>query len=104
MKKHLGILMDGLNANVFRTYNASHKLQKKLEELTSIKDSVAAKLLTYNRANREVAFFCNRQGGALKSHDKTMENLKAEIQEKEMEFMKAEKEVKDMKPGYFTDR
>jgi len=96
--------MDGLSANVFRTYNASHKLQKKLNELTSVKDSVAGKLLTYNRANREVAMFCNRQGAALKSHDKTMENLKTEIQEKEIEFKKAQKELNEMKPGYFTDR
>jgi len=34
MNKHLGSLMEGLSAKVFRTYNASFTLQQQLDELT----------------------------------------------------------------------
>ena len=44
-----------------RTYNASYTLQQQLDELTDPEDNVAAKMLSYNRANREVAVLCNHQ-------------------------------------------
>ena len=44
-----------------RTYNASFTLQQQLDELTDPDDNVAAKMLSYNRANREVAVLCNHQ-------------------------------------------
>ena len=44
-----------------RTYNASYTLQQQLDELTDPDDNVAAKMLSYNRANREVAVLCNHQ-------------------------------------------
>ena len=53
--------MPGLTAKVFRTYNASFTLQQQLDELTDPSDNVAAKMLSYNRANREVAILCNHQ-------------------------------------------
>ena len=46
---------------MFRTYNASFTLQQQLDELTDPSDNVAAKMLSYNRANREVAVLCNHQ-------------------------------------------
>ena len=46
---------------MFRTYNASFTLQQQLDELTDPSDNVAAKMLSYNRANREVAILCNHQ-------------------------------------------
>ena len=52
---------EGLTAKVFRTYNASFTLQQQLDELTDPSDNVAAKMLSYNRANREVAILCNHQ-------------------------------------------
>ena len=72
----------------FRTFNASHTLQQQLDELTdkvlerifqlnifkfetwekmqmnnlfSQEDNLAAKMLSYNRANRAVAILCNHQ-------------------------------------------
>ena len=44
-----------------RTYKASYTLQQQLDELTDPDDNVAAKMLSYNRANREVAVLCNHQ-------------------------------------------
>lgn len=46
-------------------------------------EPVAAKLLTYNRANRAVAILCNHQRAVPKNFDKQMENLQAKVNEGE---------------------
>ncbi|KAM3841102.1 DNA topoisomerase I, mitochondrial [Vipera latastei] len=79
LNKHLQDLMDGLTAKVFRTYNASITLQEQLEALTNEKDTLAAKLLSYNRANRAVAVLCNHQRATPKTYEKSMKNLQAKI-------------------------
>ena len=61
LNEYLNSLMDGLTAKVFRTYNASFTLQEQLDEMTDPEDNVAAKMLSYNRANRAVAVLCNHQ-------------------------------------------
>lgn len=75
MNKHLNELMEGLTAKVFRTFNASHTLQQQLDELTNPEDSIAEKILSYNRANRAVAILCNHQRAVPKTHEKSTENL-----------------------------
>ena len=52
LNEYLNTLMPGLTAKVFRTYNASITLQEQLAELTEEDDNLAAKVLSYNRANR----------------------------------------------------
>nr|XP_003223976.2 PREDICTED: DNA topoisomerase I, mitochondrial [Anolis carolinensis] len=94
LNKHLQDLMDGLTAKVFRTYNASITLQEQLDELTKEKDSVAAKLLSYNRANRAVAILCNHQRATPKTFEKSMKNLQAKIDCKIDQLQDAEKELK----------
>ena len=42
-------------------------------------DPVAAKMLSYNRANRAVAILCNHQRAAPKNFSKQMENLMAKV-------------------------
>ncbi|XP_070605402.1 DNA topoisomerase I, mitochondrial isoform X2 [Erythrolamprus reginae] len=79
LNKHLQDLMDGLTAKVLRTYNASITLQEQLEALTNKKDSLAAKLLSYNRANRAVAVLCNHQRATPKTYEKSMKNLQGKI-------------------------
>ena len=69
LNQYLQQLMEGLTAKVFRTYNASFTLQQQLDELTDASDNVAAKMLSYNRANREVAILCNHQVYYLLIHD-----------------------------------
>lgn len=42
-------------------------------------DPVAAKLLSYNRANRAVAVLCNHQRAVPKNFEKQMENIQAKV-------------------------
>ena len=56
-------------------------------------DNLAAKMLSYNRANRAVAILCNHQRAVPKTHDKAMENL----DQKQEAIKKAEKELKHAK-------
>lgn len=94
LNKYLNELMDGLTAKVFRTYNASITLQDQLNKLTNPDDSVAEKILSYNRANRAVAVLCNHQRSVPKTHAKSMENLKAKIDNKKEAIEEAEKACK----------
>lgn len=75
VNKYLNGYMDGLTAKVFRTYNASATFQDQLEKNTNPDDSVADKLLAYNRANRMVAVLCNHQRSVSKGHQAAMEKL-----------------------------
>nr|XP_015835268.1 PREDICTED: DNA topoisomerase I, mitochondrial isoform X3 [Tribolium castaneum] len=95
MNKHLNELMEGLTAKVFRTYNASWTLQQQLDKLTNADDSVAEKILAYNRANRAVAILCNHQRSVPKGHEKSMEKLKEKIDAKKEAIKDAERQVKD---------
>uniref|UniRef100_A0A7N6B0V0 DNA topoisomerase I n=1 Tax=Anabas testudineus TaxID=64144 RepID=A0A7N6B0V0_ANATE len=79
LNKHLSSLMPGLTAKVFRTYNASITLQQQLKELTNQSDSVAEKLLSYNRANRAVAILCNHQRAPPKTFEQSMANLQVKV-------------------------
>ena len=42
-------------------------------------DNIAAKMLSYNRANRAVAVLCNHQRAAPKNFDKQMQNLQDKV-------------------------
>ncbi|EMP26641.1 DNA topoisomerase I [Chelonia mydas] len=97
LNKHLQDLMDGLTAKVFRTYNASITLQAQLKALTNAEDNVAAKLLSYNRANRAVAILCNHQRATPKSFEKSMQNLQAKIDAKKDQLAEAQIELKRAK-------
>ena len=100
LNEYLTSLMPGLTAKVFRTYNASITLQEQLKELTDEDDNLAAKVLSYNRANRAVAVLCNHQRAVPKTHDKSMGTLKEKIELKKEAVEKAEKEFKAMKKAF----
>jgi len=108
LNKYLNELMEGLTAKVFRTFNASSTLQDQLEKLTDPSDTVNAKLLAYNRANRAVAILCNHQRAAPKTHEKSMENLKTKIDQKREQVKEATKQLKaakkDCKGGSAKER
>ncbi|PVU87995.1 hypothetical protein BB561_006085 [Smittium simulii] len=78
LNKHLSNLMPGLSAKVFRTYNASFTFQKQLEA-TPKGASIPELLLSYNRANREVAILCNHQKAVTKSFDDQMHRMTDKI-------------------------
>uniref|UniRef100_A0A671MKT3 DNA topoisomerase I n=1 Tax=Sinocyclocheilus anshuiensis TaxID=1608454 RepID=A0A671MKT3_9TELE len=99
LNKHLSSLMPGLTAKVFRTYNASITLQQQLKELrnSELKDNVAEKLLSYNRANRAVAILCNHQRAPPKTFEQSMANLQAKIDSRKEQLDLAKKELKQAK-------
>lgn len=115
--------MEGLTAKVFRTYNASRTLEEQLDLLTKgisliivyycslcsavefsvivsllvDDDNVAAKMLSYNRANRAVAVLCNHQRAVPKNFSQQMERLNDKITTKKAELKDAQKGLKDAK-------
>ncbi|XP_029009585.1 DNA topoisomerase I, mitochondrial [Betta splendens] len=97
LNKHLSSLMPGLTAKVFRTYNASITLQQQLKELTNQSESVAEKLLSYNRANRAVAVLCNHQRAPPKTFEQSMANLQAKIDARKEQLALAKTELKQAK-------
>ncbi|XP_077207462.1 DNA topoisomerase I, mitochondrial isoform X2 [Paroedura picta] len=104
LNKHLQDLMDGLTAKVFRTYNASITLQEQLRALTNEDDNVAAKMLSYNRANRAVAVLCNHQRATPKTFEKSMQNLQAKIDAKKDQLADAKAELKRAKADHKTKK
>ncbi|KAL4657081.1 DNA topoisomerase I, mitochondrial-like isoform X1 [Arapaima gigas] len=97
LNKHLSSLMPGLTAKVFRTYNASVTLQQQLQELSNMSDSLAEKLLSYNRANRAVAILCNHQRAPPKTFEQSMANLQAKINSRKEQLVLAKSELKQAK-------
>jgi DNA topoisomerase-1 len=97
LNEYLSQLMPGLTAKVFRTYNASITLQEQLKALTDEDDNLAAKVLSYNRANRAVAILCNHQRAVPKTHDKSTQALQEKIELKREAVAKSEKEFKAAK-------
>uniref|UniRef100_A0A0D9R9S1 DNA topoisomerase I n=1 Tax=Chlorocebus sabaeus TaxID=60711 RepID=A0A0D9R9S1_CHLSB len=94
LNKYLHELMDGLTAKVFRTYNASVTLQEQLRALTRAEDSIAAKILSYNRANRAVAILCNHQRATSSTFEKSIQNLQTKIQAKKEQVAEARAELR----------
>ncbi|XP_043828999.1 DNA topoisomerase 1-like [Dromiciops gliroides] len=97
LNKHLQELMAGLTAKVFRTYNASITLQQQLKELTVPNESIPAKVLSYNRANRAVALLCNHQRTPPKTFEKSMLNLQTKIEAKKDQLAEAQRDLKSAK-------
>ncbi|XP_076841571.1 DNA topoisomerase I, mitochondrial isoform X2 [Brachyhypopomus gauderio] len=93
LNKHLSSLMPGLTAKVFRTYNASITLQQQLRELSISSESVAEKLLSYNRANRAVAVLCNHQRAPPKTFEQSMANLQTKIESRKEKLSLVKEEL-----------
>ncbi|GKT35673.1 DNA topoisomerase 1 [Aduncisulcus paluster] len=71
-----------LTIKVFRTFNASLLLSKRLETITEPSGSVADRKQVYQRANTEVAVICNHQRNVGKSHDASVGKMDEFISEK----------------------
>jgi len=103
MNKYLQELMPGLTAKVFRTYNASITLQNQLNKLSADFDedeSIASKILCYNRANRSVAVLCNHQRAAPKNFSAQMERMQGKINKKNDDIQECIMEVKRAKADF----
>lgn len=95
LNKYLNGLMPGLTAKVFRTYNASHTFQAELEK-TPGEASVPELVLSYNRANRQVAILCNHQRAVPKTHAKSMERLSDKIDAMKYQRHVVRKELREV--------
>jgi len=60
-------------------------------------DPMAAKMLSYNRANRAVAVLCNHQRAVPKNFSAQMERMNEKITAKKHELKEANKALKDAK-------
>lgn len=93
LNKYLNSCMKGLTAKVFRTYNASNTFQEQMDLLTNPEDSIPDKLLSYNRANREVAVLCNHQKSASKTHAQMISKIGDRIRSFKYDRMKLRKQL-----------
>ncbi|ORX54550.1 hypothetical protein DM01DRAFT_1335682 [Hesseltinella vesiculosa] len=99
LNKHLNSYMKGLSAKVFRTYNASHTCEQQLEKLTNNKDPLPDKILSFNRANREVAVLCNHQRNASKNHAQQMLKITDKLRAIKYQRMKLRKQLFTAEPS-----
>lgn len=60
-------------------------------------DPVAAKMLSYNRANRSVAVLCNHQRAVPKNFSQQMERMAEKIATKKKDLKDAQRQLKDAK-------
>lgn len=90
--------MEGLSAKVFRTYNASHTFQEQLDKLTKKDESIHDKMLSFNRANRDVAILCNHQRSAPKTHGQQMERIQDKIRAFKYQRMRIRKQIFELDP------
>jgi len=100
LNSHLSDIMPGLTAKVFRTYNASKCLQDQLKLLTDEDHTMPEKVLSYNRANREVAVLCNHQRAAPKTFDAQMARMDEKIETKKQAIKEKRSEAKAAKAEY----
>ncbi|KAI7898901.1 uncharacterized protein BX663DRAFT_523196 [Cokeromyces recurvatus] len=98
LNRYLNSCMKGLSAKVFRTYNASITFQQQVDLLTNSDDSIANKLLSYNRANREVAILCNHQRSVSKTHEQTISRISDRIRQHKYQRMKLRKQLFTLDP------
>ncbi|GIY35241.1 DNA topoisomerase 1 [Caerostris darwini] len=93
LNQYLNHLYRGLTAKVFRTYNASTKLEKYLDLLTRNNMNLDEKIRAYHQANKEVAIMCNHRRAIPRGFVKSMENLNSKISDKITQIKEMKREV-----------
>ena len=98
LNDYLKLLMDGLSAKVFRTYNASFVLQQQLDKKNfNIEDDINEKINYYNSANKDVAVMCNHQRTIPKNYNAKSEQMKKDLDEHEKYLEQLRDYVKNFK-------
>ncbi len=88
LNNHLKKLLPGLTAKVFRTFNASVILDNELKKNSPTKqDTIDAKNLFYQQANKQVAILCNHQKTLSKQQELGMERNDELITEMEQQLV-----------------
>src|SRR5277367_738502 len=93
LNKHLGELMTGLSAKVFRTFNASFTFQDQLRKLTPADASVVDKFAAYTEANRQVAILCNHKRAIPKTHETAITKLEDQVRALKYQKMRLKKQM-----------
>ncbi|ARF10236.1 DNA topoisomerase IB [Hokovirus HKV1] len=94
LNKYLNDFLDGLTAKVFRTYNASHLLQKELNKITKKYNDIpdidkTNKLYDgFNKANAAVALLCNHQKKVSKTFNEQINKITQMINKNRKEIKK----------------
>jgi DNA topoisomerase-1 len=107
LNQYLGLMMEGLTAKVFRTYNASKLFQQELNEINSKiekmnhDDSAKINLILdmYNKANVKVAILCNHQKNISKSFGDQIEKIDDRLKE----LKKMRKDLEEEKDNISKD-
>lgn len=94
LNKYLQTLMPGLTAKCFRTFEACVTMQEELAKTPTEEASVDVKMLSYNRANREVAVLCNHQRAVPKSFENQMKKLDEKLSDVEAKLKEEQKILK----------
>lgn len=92
LNQYLGVMMEGLTAKVFRTYNASKLFQTELNDINKEIDKIGNNnddeknkinliLDMYNKANVKVAILCNHQKNISKSFNEQIDKMDDRIKE-----------------------
>lgn len=105
LNDYLKSLMPNLSAKVFRTYNASVRMQKELDKDLMGKKELDEKMMFYDQANLVIAKLCNHQKAPDKSN--VLDNMKkslADKKKKRKEVHTLMKQLKDGKPPKKVDK
>jgi len=100
LNQYLGLMMEGLTAKVFRTYNASKLFQTELNDINKQidkldhNDSNKINLILdmYNKANVKVAILCNHQKNISKSFNEQIDKINERIEELKKKKKELDKE------------
>ena len=98
LNDYLKLLMDGLSAKVFRTYNASFVLQQQLNKKDfNINQDINEKIAYYNEANKQVAVMCNHQRTVPKNYNAKSEQMQGLLEEYQKYLEELREYVKNFK-------
>jgi DNA topoisomerase-1 len=88
LNEYLSMIMKGLTAKVWRTYNASYLFQKEIDKIREEKvenvepnERLNYLIAMFNQANTAVALLCNHQKNANKSLDTTLDRIEDKLKE-----------------------
>lgn len=98
LNKHLGELMTGLSAKVFRTFNASYTFQDQLRKLTPENGSIVDKFAAYTEANRQVAILCNHKRAIPKTHETAIGKIEDQVRGLKYQKMRIKKQMIELDP------
>ncbi|CAG9329250.1 unnamed protein product [Blepharisma stoltei] len=97
LNDYLKSLMEGLSSKVFRTFNASIRLQEQLAIFNEKNLQLEDKMQFFIKANKEVALLCNHQKTVPKNFDNQLERINSQITKKKSKIENLENHAKELR-------